>query len=62
MLFLILLLHIATIKTQGEYRDPHCDGKQVIVELFEWRFADIANECERFLGDKDFCGVQVSFI
>ncbi|CAG2253198.1 AMY [Mytilus edulis] len=49
-----------TIKTQDEYRDPHCDGKQVIVELFEWRFADIANECERFLGDKDFCGVQVS--
>ncbi|CAG2234202.1 AMY [Mytilus edulis] len=52
--------HKATIKTQDEYRDPHCDGKQVIVELFEWRFADIANECERFLGDKDFCGVQVS--
>ncbi|XP_071127422.1 alpha-amylase-like [Mytilus edulis] len=57
---IVIYLHIATIKTQDEYRDPHCDGKQVIVELFEWRFADIANECERFLGDKDFCGVQVS--
>lgn len=43
-----------------QYIDPHCEGKQVIVQLFEWRFVDIADECERFLGDKDFCGVQVS--
>ena len=43
----------------GAYTDPHCQGKQVIVHLFEWKWSDIANECERFLGKKGFCGVQV---
>lgn len=44
----------------GAYTDPHCQGKQVIVHLFEWKWSDIANECERYLGKKGFCGVQVS--
>jgi alpha-amylase len=44
---------------QADYTDPHCDGKQVIVHLFEWKFSDIANECERYLGKKGFCGIQV---
>ena len=43
----------------GAYTDPHCNGKQVIVHLFEWKWADIALECERFLSQKGFCGVQV---
>ncbi|KAH9519303.1 Alpha-amylase A type-1/2 [Bulinus truncatus] len=42
------------------YHDPHCGGKQVIVHLFEWKWTDIAKECERYLGPKGFCGVQVS--
>lgn len=41
------------------YHDPHCEGKQVIVHLFNWKWTDIALECERFLGPKGFCGVQV---
>ncbi|HEX2873501.1 MAG TPA: alpha-amylase family protein [Polyangiaceae bacterium] len=32
----------------------------VFVHLFEWRWADIAEECERFLGPKGFTAVQVS--
>ena len=44
----------------GAYTDPHCNGKQVIVHLFEWKWTDIALECERFLSQKGFCGVQVS--
>ncbi|CAG5126335.1 unnamed protein product, partial [Candidula unifasciata] len=43
-----------------DYHDPHCDGKQVIVHLFEWKWPDIASECERYLGPKGFCAVQVS--
>ncbi|XP_052276417.1 alpha-amylase-like isoform X2 [Dreissena polymorpha] len=43
----------------SQYTDPHCDGKQVIVELFEWKWTAIANECD-FLSKKGFCGVQVS--
>nr|ABC68516.1 alpha-amylase [Blattella germanica] len=42
-------------------KDPHVwDGRSAIVHLFEWKFADIADECERFLGPKGFAGVQVS--
>ncbi|KAH3853812.1 alpha-amylase A-like [Dreissena polymorpha] len=44
----------------AQYTDPHCGGKQVIVHLFEWKWTDIALECERFLSKKGFCGVQVS--
>ncbi|KAK3099826.1 hypothetical protein FSP39_010394 [Pinctada imbricata] len=47
-------------RSLSAYTDPHCNGKQVIVHLFEWKWTDIANECERFLGKKGFCGVQVS--
>lgn len=31
-----------------------------IVHLFEWKFADIAVECESYLGPNGFAGVQVS--
>uniref|UniRef100_A0A3Q4H3T5 Alpha-amylase n=1 Tax=Neolamprologus brichardi TaxID=32507 RepID=A0A3Q4H3T5_NEOBR len=36
------------------------NGRTAIVHLFEWRWADIAQECERFLGPKGFGGVQIS--
>ncbi|KAK3743676.1 hypothetical protein RRG08_030798 [Elysia crispata] len=43
------------------YKDPHCvDGRHGIVHLFEWKWSDIAAECERFLGPYGFCGVQTS--
>ena len=42
----------------GQY-DPHCGGKQVVVNLFEWKWDDIAEECELFLGPMNYCGVQV---
>lgn len=31
-----------------------------MVHLFEWKWRDIANECETFLGPNGFGGVQVS--
>nr|APU94147.1 alpha-amylase [Sinonovacula constricta] len=58
MILELLLLFVCGV--QAEYTDPHCDGKQTIVHLFEWKWADIALECERFLSKKGFCGVQVS--
>lgn len=30
-----------------------------IVQLFEWKFGDIAKECEEFLGPNGYAGVQV---
>jgi alpha-amylase len=35
-------------------------GRSGIVHLFEWKFSDIADECERFLAPRGFAGVQVS--
>uniref|UniRef100_A0A673LRX9 alpha-amylase n=1 Tax=Sinocyclocheilus rhinocerous TaxID=307959 RepID=A0A673LRX9_9TELE len=36
------------------------NGRTAIVHLFEWRWADIAAECERYLGPDGFGGVQIS--
>ncbi|XP_047029612.1 alpha-amylase 4N-like isoform X2 [Helicoverpa zea] len=35
-------------------------GRSVIVQMFEWKWLDIAEECERFLGPKGFGAVQTS--
>ncbi|XP_048219733.1 alpha-amylase 2B-like [Perognathus longimembris pacificus] len=35
-------------------------GRTSIVHLFEWRWADIAQECERYLAPNGFGGVQIS--
>jgi len=37
-------------------------GRSEIVHLFEWKFIDIAAECERFLAPRGFAGVQVGNI
>lgn len=34
--------------------------RTVFVHLFEWKWTDIAQECEQFLGPRGFAGVQVS--
>ncbi|GAB5519573.1 MAG: carbohydrate-binding module family 20 domain-containing protein [Rhodothermales bacterium] len=41
--------------------DPATDATPgTFVHLFEWRWDDIAQECEAFLGPKGYTGVQVS--
>lgn len=43
------------------YKDPLvASGRSVMIHLFEWKWSDIAAECERFLGPKGYAGVQVS--
>lgn len=43
--------------------DPHIrKGRTSIVHLFEWRWTDITEECERFLGPNGFGGVQVRMV
>ncbi|KAL0170607.1 hypothetical protein M9458_035203, partial [Cirrhinus mrigala] len=34
------------------------NGRTSIVHLFEWRWADIAEECERYLAPNGYGGVQ----
>ncbi|TMW52953.1 hypothetical protein DOY81_001986 [Sarcophaga bullata] len=43
------------------YHRPHFIGnRSVIVQLFEWKFVDIATECRTFLGPQGYAGVQLS--
>lgn len=45
----------------GSNKEPNMlPGRSVIVHLFEWRFDDIAEECETFLGPRGYGGVQTS--
>jgi len=54
---IIALLH----KNVESFKDPlTANGRSVMVHLFEWKWGDIAAECERFLGPKGFGGIQVS--
>ena len=56
----LLVTLVATSVVTANY-DPNCFGtRQAIVHLFEWRWDDIADECENFLAPKGYCGVQVS--
>uniref|UniRef100_A0A8I5QZ60 Alpha-amylase n=1 Tax=Papio anubis TaxID=9555 RepID=A0A8I5QZ60_PAPAN len=58
MKFFLLLLTIGFCWAQ--YSPNTQQGRTSIVHLFEWRWADIALECERYLAPKGFGGVQVS--
>ncbi|XP_076678897.1 alpha-amylase-like isoform X2 [Andrena cerasifolii] len=43
------------------HKNPHyVPGHDTMVHLFEWKWVDIARECEEFLGPHGFGGVQVS--
>jgi len=61
LLYLVcLLLSVANIHAQ---KDPNVvEGRSAIVHLFEWKFNDIADECERFLAPRGYAGVQVGNI
>ncbi|XP_071484357.1 alpha-amylase A-like [Diadema antillarum] len=59
--FLILILAVAYAHEEADVGEPNfLDGRTVIVHLFEWRWTDIADECENFLGPYGYAGVQVS--
>jgi alpha-amylase len=57
----LILVAVALIGSATSHKNPYFkDNRSVIVHLFEWKWSDIAAECERFLGPKGFGGVQVS--
>ncbi|XP_042211005.1 alpha-amylase-like [Homarus americanus] len=58
-LWLMLVAAVGVVLAIG-YDTPTCDERQTIVHLFEWKWSDIAAECERFLGQAGYCAVQVS--
>lgn len=57
LIFLLVALPLVVFAQ----KTPHfTNGRSSIVHLFEWKWPDIAAECERFLGPQGYGGVQVS--
>ena len=50
---------IATTSPPAQAAAPN-PARSVFVHLFEWRWADVARECEVFLGPRGFAAVQIS--
>ncbi|XP_064597807.1 pancreatic alpha-amylase-like [Liolophura sinensis] len=60
-MWLTIALLIGSGCLAGAQHSTNCPpGRHVIAHLFEWRWTDIAVECERFLGPTGYCGVQIS--
>lgn len=59
--FVLLAASLAVASAWSRYHPTHMVGnRSAIVQLFDWRFDDIAAECERYLGPMGYGGVQVS--
>jgi len=60
----ILLISLATFLAIGlidATKDPNsAPNRHTAIHLFEWKWTDIAAECERFLGPYGYAAVQVS--
>lgn len=57
-IYSIIFLSITT-RINSQF-DPHAwENRTAIVHLFEWKWQDIANECENFLAPNGYAGVQV---
>lgn len=54
----ILCLGVALSKAQ--FSTNQWQNRSGIVHLFEWKWIDIARECESFLAPKGYAGVQIS--
>ncbi|XP_058809628.1 alpha-amylase-related protein-like [Phymastichus coffea] len=58
MIFIVFAVTIAPLVAQ---KNPHyVQNSTTMVHLFEWKWNEIADECERFLGPMGYGGVQVS--
>ncbi|XP_053984790.1 alpha-amylase-like [Hylaeus volcanicus] len=61
MLIVTLLAVFSVAAADSPHKDPHyVPGHDTMVHLFEWKWNDIAKECEDFLGPMGYGGVQVS--
>lgn len=59
-IFIVAIITTLAALTSGQFDPNFAANRNVIVHLFEWKWNDIAAECERFLGPNGFGGVQVS--
>jgi len=56
---LVLLMAMVAL-TSAQWNSNYASGRTTMVHLFEWKWADIAKECEDFLAPRGYAGVQVS--
>lgn len=59
-IFTVFLVLHSLESTLCQFDSHFIGNRQGIVHLFEWKWLDIAKECEDFLGPKGFGGVQTS--
>lgn len=55
-----LLLAACAVLVSGQFNPNFAPGRSVIVHMFEWKYKDIAEECELHLGPEGIGGIQVS--
>lgn len=60
VVILLLFFQVAKATELGFIHPQFATNRTAIVHLFEWKFNDIATECENYLGLNGFAGVQVS--
>ncbi len=59
-LFALVSLFFLYNSPVNGYHNPHwVTGRSVIVHLFEWKWTDIANECENFLAPNGYAGNEI---
>ncbi|XP_027210307.2 pancreatic alpha-amylase 2a5 [Penaeus vannamei] len=56
----LLSLTLLAAAAHAQWNANVWDNRQVMVHLFEWKWTDIANECENFLAPRGYGAVQVS--
>src|SRR5690349_20379870 len=59
LLSIFALVGFAAV-SNSQFATNQWAGRSGIVHLFEWKWADIAAECENFLAPNGYAGVQVS--
>jgi alpha-amylase len=57
---IILSVLICTTSVKSQFNPNIWPTTSGIVHLFEWKWSDIALECERFLSVYRYSGVQIS--
>ena len=58
----IILLVFVNIVNAGDFDETYnLPTRNTMVHLFEWKWTDIANECEKYLSKHGFGTVQVFF-
>lgn len=60
ILSLAIVVVLSVWSVSGQFNPNFAANRNVIVHLFEWKWGDIAAECERFLGPNGFGGIQIS--